>query len=373
MKNIDEKKLVISYHEMFQPFPLSRNMEQLRRTAAEHNIPEQDAILIALNASGIRNGDIENDRGRFTIIMPDGRKYFLAMTITNKPLSPFEHRDGEIYFGNEKVADVGQIEEDTCSDSYWRGNKTHLTLNSNSRSNCKGCEFCGTYSLRDDDKALNTPAALRRKAEELCQEVGGDLSSLESIGVVTGCFPNEKTLVNHLRMIRSVFAEYGFDKELRYIGSQLRTKENLALLANEGPFALYLTVESFTRREQLMKAAKASLDLEMGRELLQLAKELGIETTFLYIAGLDDVPSMESEFPKYSGLLTRLPLAQTFQAYVPEQLEKRHSSASSVEYFLRTRTIIERAFPDLRPQAFSNYRSLWYTKYAEEELPNTPI
>ncbi len=373
MQKIDEKKLGISYHEMFQPFPLSRNLEQLKKAAAEHNIPEQDAILIALNASGIKNGDIENDRGRFTIVMPDGKKYFLAMTITNKPLSPFEHRNGEIYFGNEKIADIGEIEEDTCSDSYWRGNKTHLTLNSNSRSNCKGCEFCGTYSLRDDDKALNTPEALRRKAEELCQEVGGDLSSLESIGVVTGCFPNEKSLVSHLRMVRSVFAEYGFNKELRYIGSQLRSKENLALLASEGPFALYLTVESFTRREQLMKKAKASLNLEMGRELLQLAKELGIETTFLYIAGLDDLSSMESEFPKYSGLLTRLPLAQTFQAYVPEQLEKRHPSASSVEYFLKTRTIIEKSFPDLRPQAFSNYRGLWYTKYAEEELPNTPI
>ncbi len=363
----------IPYHDLFQPFPLCRDINHLRNLANEYNIPEQDAILIALNASGIKSGEVKNDRGRFTITMPDENKYFLAMTITEKPLSPFTHNNGNIYLDNEKVATISKIEEDTCSDSYWRGNKTHLTLNSNSRSNCRGCEFCGTYSLRDDDKALNTPEALRRKAEELCIEAGHDLSTVESVGVVTGCFPNEENLVEHLRMVRQVFSEYGFTKELRYIGSQLRNPENLALLSSEGPFALYLTVESFTRREELMKQLKSSLNLNMGRDLFRIAKSLGIDTTFLYIAGLDDLDNMRQEFPKYRGLITRLPLAQTFQAYVPSQLEKRNPAAASLNYFFETRKIIEKAFPDLRPQAFSNYRGLWYTKYAEEELPNTQI
>lgn len=372
-KPIDADSQNLSYQEGFQPFPLVRDVSHLKDLAAKYDVPEQDATLIALNASGIRSGDVGNDRGRFTVTMPNGRKYFMAVTITDKPLAPFVQYERMMFLDGHEIGRASSIEKDTCTDSYWRGGKRHLTLNSNSRSNCRGCEFCGTYSLANDDKALNNPPALKRKAEILCQDLGADLSKVESVGVVTGCFPDEQSLVNHLRMVRQVFGNYGFNRELRYIGSQLRTPEQLSLLASEGPFALYLTVEAFTRREVLMKRTKASLDLDKGRELLGIAKAMGIETTFLYIVGLDDLESMRREFPQYKDRLTRLPLVQTFQAYVPEQLEMRNPAAASLEYFLETRHIVEQSLPDLRPQVFSNYRGLWYEKYANEDLPNVVI
>jgi len=370
-ENLDH---LLNYRDLFQPNPLIGNFKELMDVASVYGVPEKDALLIALNASGIKNGEVKNDRGRFVLEFPDGRRFFLAMTITNQPLAPFEHRNGIISFGDRAIAKtITPIEEDTCSDSYWRGNKRHLTLNSNSRSNCKGCAFCGTYSLRDDDQALNTPDALRRKAEELCIEADRDLSTVESVGVVTGCFPGEEELVSHLKMIREVFQEFGFKNELRYIGSQLRDPNNLASLVSQGPFALYLTVESFSRRDELMKQTKASLDLDMGRDLLGIAKRLGIETTFLYIAGLDDLNTMNINFPKYQNVLSRLPLAQTFQAYVPSQLEKRNPQASRLEYFFQARKIIEESLPDLTPHISSNYRGLWYTKYGQKDLPSEEI
>ncbi len=359
-----------STQQSSEPLLNPQNVERLSR---EWKIPEEDILLIALNASGIKYGDIVNDRGRFVATFPSGRKYLLALTISDKPFSAFEHKGSNLTFNGQAIATVSPMVKDTCTDSYWRGGKKHLTLNSNSRSNCRGCAFCGTYSLEDDDRALTTPEALRRKAEVLQVESGALLSELESVGIVTGCFPSEEKLVNHLMMIRKTFAEFGFNGELRYIGSQLRSQEALERIIAAGPFALYLTVEAFERREQLMKRTKASLDLKGGKDLLGRAKQLGAETSFLYIAGLDSHETMETQFSTYTPLLTRLPQIQTFQVYVPEQTKLRRAEAGNIEYFLKARKIVESSFPHLLPIAANNFRSLWYTTYENQELANSEI
>lgn len=347
--------------------------QEMERLSVQYNIPKEDVLLIALNASGIKCGDIVNDRGRFVATFPSGRSYLLALTISHQPFSPFEHKYGQVIFDGKPVAQATPIEKDTCHDSYWRGGKKHLTLNSNSRSKCRGCSFCGTYSLENDDEALTNPNALRKKAKLLLTDLGHDFSTLESVGIVTGCFPNEKSVVNHLIMVRQVFSEFNFRGEIRYIGSQLRSDEALQKVVSSGPFALYLTIETFGRREKLMKKSKASLSLERGRRVLATAKKMGAETSFLYIAGLDEHKTMEREFPLYAPLLTRLPQIQIFQVYTPDQIKLRHPDAARVEYFLKNRQIAEQAYPDLRPIAANNFRSLWYTKYGQYLLPNEEI
>lgn len=248
-----------------------------------------------------------------------------------------------------------------------------MTLNSNSRTNCRGCAFCGTYGLEETDQALTTPEAIKNKANDIQAELQSDLSSLESIGIVTGCFPNEDRLVDHLLMIRQIFAENGFAGELQYIGSQLKTPEKIKQVAESGPFALYLTVESFQKRQQLMKKTKSSLTLESGRKVLAAAQSLGAETSFLYIAGLDDHQAMREQFPLYKSLVSRLPQVQTFQAYNPQQLNLRNQEADRIEYFLQTRKIVEKTFPNLLPIAGNNYRSLWFTSYANQHLKPATI
>lgn len=362
-----------------QTSPLVANAEELFAKSEEYNVPPDDAVMIALNASGVAHDGIPYDRGRFWATTPTGERYFTALTITDKPFSPFEHTGQEVTLDGEKLLDGGPVEEDTCTDTYWRVGEgdphRHLTLNSNSRSNCHGCKFCGTYSLeKDDSQPLTTVERLRVRASELSQETRtGDLSELESVGVVTGCFGNEKKLVDHLQDIRTAFGEYGFGGELRYIGSQLRNPDHIEELIDAGKFALHLTVELFDRRELMMKRTKSSLDLESGREVLGVAKKLGADTTFLYIAGLDPLETMEREFPKYRDVLTRVPQVQTFQAYTPDQIPLRDPAAHKLDYFFATRGIVAAALPHLKPDATANYRTLWYSEYAGQPVDNVTV
>lgn len=68
---------------------LLRDNQHLARLSLQYDVPKSDILLIALNASGIKYQDVKNDRGRFVVTLPNGRKTFLALTITNHPLSQF--------------------------------------------------------------------------------------------------------------------------------------------------------------------------------------------------------------------------------------------------------------------------------------------
>jgi len=234
-----------------EQLPYLNDIVHAAELADKYQIPIEDILLIGLNLSGVRFGKVENDRGRFSITMSSGRSYYVALTITNAPLSNFIHDGSTISLGDEKIGNATEIEKDTCTDSYWR-NRIHLTLNSNSRSICRGCSFCGTYDLERADKPLKEEEILEQRASELLQEVGS-FSDVGALGIVTGCFPNEKATVDHIRLIRKVFSQVGFKGEIQYVGSQIKTEASIARLIEDGRFALYLTLEVFSRRETLMK------------------------------------------------------------------------------------------------------------------------
>ena len=354
--------------------PMVRDLDQIEEYAARYRVPKEDVGMIALNASGVKAGDTLVDRGRFKVTFPESmRTYFSALTLTSNAFSPFEHLGDHMTLDGQYFADTTEIIPDTCTDTYWRDGTKALTINTNSRANCHGCMFCGTYSLENDEsKPLLTLDLLRAKAEELCKDTPtGDLSEVEKVGVVTGCFPNQLKLGAHLSLIRQAFSEYGFAGELQYVGSQLRDEQIIRGLLSEGDLSLYITLEAFTRRTMLMKRTKSSLTLDDAVELMGTAKDAGADTSYLYIAGLDPLDDMEREMPRFNDVLTRMPNIQIFQAYTPDQLPILQPDAQRLDYFLQAREIAESAYPELRPIPALNFRSLWYTAYRGMMLPDT--
>ncbi|MBU1198320.1 MAG: hypothetical protein KKF46_04615 [Nanoarchaeota archaeon] len=364
-----------------------KNLKQAYFLSDKYGLPELDVILMALNIRGIDyrpnlwkkpDSDVEEkmNRGRFKYL-PFGEKepFFFAGTISKD--TPFLHNARYIFLNQEPIADAYMPENDTCDVTYYRRAGKAITMNSNSRSSCNGCEFCGTYNLDANDSGdLTTSESVKARMRALTDtNEDTDLSHIEDIGIVTGCFKDEYETVNYILMLRKTLRDYGFQGEIKYIGSQITSPKALDTLEKIKPFGMYLTVECFDRREQLMKPSKVKVSLEKGRQILKMAKKRGMETTFLYILGLDPIEKIKQEFPKYIPFLTRHPIVNLMQNYVPEHENLRDSEARSLDYYIKARLDIETTFAptELRPRLWENYRAPWSTQYAGEKINGNRI
>lgn len=348
----------------------SINIEKMNELSSSYSVPVIDILFIALNRYGIRM-NIVDKRIRFKLKMLDSKELYYVAVCVNTFDSPFvvdeNHR---LLLNGDFVGQVIDIEKDTCDTTYFRRNKTALTLNSNMRSMCHGCTFCGTYNLDPDDRVdMSDEIKVANFLTRFLKENNMDnLENLLRVTVCTGCFKDETNLVEHLVMINNVFREFGFNKRIRYIGSQIRSKEAMDYLQNNIPyFSLSLTVECFSDREKRMRKEKGSLDMEGIKKILENAKNHGFSTNYLYIVGLDELSVLKAGIAELYPYINRMPIYQIMQNYVTDHEEQRVSEAKNLEYYLEARKIIESHYSDsrLRPRSWENYRGLFYTTYQD--------
>lgn len=350
-----------------------KTVEEAEVFANQYNVPLVDVLLMGLNLMGT-SGESISTRGRFRLV-PDIHDwpFFFALTIDQQ--SPFHHNGTELWLNNQLIGSATPIHPDTCSETYIRNGGRAMTLNSNSRSSCRGCKFCGTFSLIPEEFSnLLEEDNLRRAAEGFLREgLVTSYQEMESIGLVTGCFRTDELCLEHLLMIQKVFGELGFTGEIRYIGSQIRTKDAVDRLAGAGRFSLYSTVECFERRDKLMKRRKSGVSLDQHVDILGYGKQRGLETSMLYILGLDGIDSITTNFNWFKDSLTRHPLINLMQVYTPGQERLRHPEAADLNYYLKSRLAIEKIFSgQMMPLGYDNYRSPWYSEYAGMKI-NNPI
>lgn len=283
------------------------------------------------------------------------------------------NEENVLLLNGEKVGKILEIEKDTCDATYMRRNRTELTLNSNMRSQCKGCTFCGTYNLEPEDRIdMSTEEMIE---EFICgflqKEKIFDMSSFVRVTICTGCFKDEMSLVKHILSIYKIFGKFGFSKKIRYIGSQIQSERAMSIIEKEIPnFSLSLTVECFNNRELRMRKEKAELTMEKIEDILSRSLAHGFATNYLYILGLDDFVTLREGIFKLSNMVNRMPIYQIMQNYSEEHERQRSLEAKDIEYYLKARKLIELTHRDgdFIPRSWENYRGLFYTTYQNKYL-----
>lgn len=347
------------------------SLDKINDLSSKYSIPITDTLLVAINRYGIK-ANILDKRLRFKLKLSTCDEIFYMATCVNTLDSPFFlNNQKQLLMNNEIIGFVFDVEKDTCDATYFRRNKTELTLNSNMRSSCSGCTFCGTYNLDPDDRVdMSDENKIAAFLESYLKKNKVDsLKDLVRVTICTGCFKDESSLVKHILNIYKVFNEFGFNKRIRYIGSQIRTDDAMELIQNKIPyFSLSLTVECFSNREQRMRKEKASLDMPTISNILRRSQEHGFSTNYLYIVGLDELSVLESGISELAHYVNRMPIFQIMQNYVREHEEQRVNEARELEYYLQARKIIERQFKDAQfyPRSWENYRGLFYTVYQDK-------
>lgn len=346
-------------------------IDKINELSSKYHVPILDTLLIALNRFGIRMNK-EDKRIRFRLKMLGSEEVYYLAVCVNTFESPFSiDKKQRLLLNGQMVGQIVDIEKDTCDATYFRRSKTELTLNSNMRSMCHGCSFCGTYNLDPDDRVdMSDENKVATFLSRFLEENNMDsLESLLRVTVCTGCFKDERSLVEHLVMVNNVFREFGFNKRIRYIGSQIRTDEAMDYLHSVLPyFSLSLTVECFSNREQRMRKEKTSLDMQGIKKILEKSKNRGFSTNYLYIVGLDNLEIMKNGIAELAPYISRMPIYQIMQNYVEAHEKQRVDAAKNIEYYLDARKIIENQYrnTDLKPRSWENYRSLFYSTYQEQ-------
>ncbi len=190
----------------------------LMQLAEKYNMPFERVISIALNRYGILIPNIPDNRLRFNLKLLDSNETnYYAVCINTYLKSPFTIKKGNLMLENIPVGIISNIEKDTCLSTYFRNNKKAITFNSNSRSKCIGCKFCGTYSLSDDDVIIfDSKEKVQQYFNNLLHKNQiATMGDIEDITICTGCFENENIThvdgsVDPLRDIETIELELIF-------------------------------------------------------------------------------------------------------------------------------------------------------------------
>lgn len=347
--------------------------------ALKYGISPHEVGLIDFNRTGVCLDDDDvrvGFRTRFngTLFYSNDLSWF-ALPVRGNNDSNFHIRNGKVYFKDLQIGIIDKPILDTCDTSYQRGRKL-LNLNSRSRSNCAGCKAC-VHNNKNlyDDTVIKDKHELRTRQDvddffTKKERLGMNISNLEQIAIVTGLFGDENEALEHLHDVYDIATKYGFSGELMYFGCQLMSTVALRDFSKLGKTAIVFAIDNFTNRKKNLSKIKSNLSLEDFYVSMSIAKSFGIETTFAYIAGVDDLLAISENFAYFRNVCTRFPVVNIFQIQTDLQAQALFDGAKNLEYYLQARQIIEMAFlnTDVRPKRWENYRPLWYREFHGEPL-----
>ena len=356
------------------------DVRAIQDLAAKYDVPFEDVLFMSLNISGV-DFECGYDRMRTQLRLNNNQlfeyaikkgdlDYYLAMPVLHT--SPFKIRHEQLFLGADKIGETFGATEDQCNSHYVRRNATAININTNLRTNCRGCKFCYTaYQVSNGEYRLTSVEDFNNFFDGIMVKYSlNDLASIHQLSVVTGCYSKTDELVESLVNMKASATSYGFKGRIFYLGSQLADPTVLESLRDIKPFGLTFSVEVFERRD-ILRRNKRAISLSQVKETLIAAKELGFNASIAYVLGLEPLDVVEKYFTMFKDYTNKFPTINTLQVH-RQQLNTglEVDGADRLEYYLRARKSLEKIFKDtaMRPLVWENYRGLWFLKFADEEL-----
>jgi hypothetical protein len=356
------------------------HIEQVKMLADKYNIPIEDVLFIALNFFGVKM-DVTYNRMRMAFHLNsvdpifsyaselNDLDYYFALAINHK--SPFHISNGILYLKNYEIGKAIGATEDFCDSHYHRRLGTSLNINPNSRTSCRGCDFCYTaYQVPNDRRRMKTEKEIHDFFISWMNSRNvPDLSHLVQVSIVTGCYETEKDLIKFLIKLYTVLQSLQFKGRIFYLGSMLVSLESIHALKKIPSFGYCVSLECFERRH-LLKASKKILTIDGAKEIMLECINANMEVNYTYILGIEPhdvfLPYME-DFLKFTTKFPTINILQLHQQHDRNLLDK---TVIDLTYFLEARIKIESLFRQskMRPLVWEDYRSLWYLKFGCEVL-----
>jgi len=153
----------------------------IERLAKRYDVPLEDVLFITLNVNGVR---LECDYNRmrmgfrlaesslFEYAKQRGElDYYFALPINQE--SPFVIVENVLFLRNIVIGQAIGPTEDICDSHYPRRKGTVLNINPNSRTSCRGCQFCYTsYQVPCDRKRMRDDSDLKDFFEDWMNKYG---------------------------------------------------------------------------------------------------------------------------------------------------------------------------------------------------------
>lgn len=312
--------------------------------------------LHALNIErlGVKT-DFPEDIVKIRIGLKD-QENILFKPIINAPESPYTLKTSEITLDDEKIIDVYSAKNDSPDPYYFRGEDT-LVINSTFLSPCnQSCKFCEQTNLPKEKQRYSIKIGKQDIFKLVMDEKNiDDLSSLKQISIVTSCTGTEKRALELADGYLSEARKVGFNGRLLFATNEIRTEEGLKKLAEFGDVILAFTVECFENRSRFMPGAKGAITLDEIKSVLGKAMKYGIDTTFFYVLGLDELDEMKKGFENMKDSISIAPSASVFYPLAGSDIEQR-----DLKYYLDARSIYEEVFKGkIMLSSKQVYRSLW--------------
>ncbi len=365
-----------------------KNIKHLLVLANKYKVPTEDLLLLDLNLSGIRL-NLKSGRVRFQLrstnkkIFSTAHKknifdYYLAVPTTDNSFYHFKNND--LCFNETVIGRANGVTEDFCDSSYPRRAATVLNINPNARTSCRGCKFCYTaFQVPRDKECILTEQKINQFLSNWIKAFNlKDLSRLQQVAVVTGCFTSEAKVVEYFTKLNKILRKKAFKGEIFYFGSQVKSNSALKELSKLKPFGICYSLECFDgkNRKYYLRDIKKEIDIETIKQKFTHCDKLGIRTNYSYIVGLESIETIKKCFNELLPYINSFPIINVFQAH-KWQSRLRHRDANNIVYYIKARKIIEKIYKNnnMRPQPWENYRSLWYLKFNDEFLNDirTPL